>query len=316
MGKENDAILSYLGNNERFAELFNCFYFENRDVIQPQDISEASEVYVSKTGQKGGQRIRDIKKRLKSGACLKILAVEAQNDISYIMPWRIMEYDCLEYRNQIRDIQRANSRREKLGRKKVYRNAGERLGKFRKKDRIAPVYTICLYHGVEEWDGPRCLKDMMDFGPEEGGGAREEWEKYFVDYPMRLVSADDIAACSGFKTSIGSVFALLPFRKDKAGLKEILEKNPEYREMDEETAQTISVLMGIEFMEEKYKEGKGYNMCLAIQEMVEEGRLEGRLEGLIQVAERMLKAGKYTNEEIVLCSSLSMEQIKELKERI
>lgn len=60
MGKENDAILSYLGNNERFAELFNCFYFENREVIQPQDISEASEVYVSKAGQKGGQRIRDI----------------------------------------------------------------------------------------------------------------------------------------------------------------------------------------------------------------------------------------------------------------
>lgn len=135
-----------------------------------------------------------------------------------------------------------------------------------------------------------------------------------MDYPVRLVSADDIAACSGFKTSIGSVFALLPFRKDKAGLKEILEKNPEYREMDEETAQTISALMGIEFMEEKekYKEGKGYNMCQAIQEMVEEGRLEG----LIQVAERMLKTGKYTDKEIVLCSALSMEQVREIKERM
>lgn len=86
MGRENDAILSYLQDNERFAELFNCFYFEGREVVQPHELSEASEVYISVAGNKGergGQRIRDIKKRLESGACLKILALEAQNEISY-----------------------------------------------------------------------------------------------------------------------------------------------------------------------------------------------------------------------------------------
>lgn len=51
---------------------------------------------------------------------------------------------------------------------------GERLGKFRKKDQIAPVYTICLYHGIEEWDGPRCLKDMMDFDREGSAGEMGE----------------------------------------------------------------------------------------------------------------------------------------------
>ncbi len=316
MGKENDVILSFLQDNERFAELFNCFYFEGREVIRANDLSEASEVYVSEAGnrrERGGPKIRDIKKHLKSGACLKILAIEAQNEVSYIMPWRIMEYDCLEYRNQIQSIQRENSRQEK-GKKKVYQNAGERLGKFRRQDRIAPVYTICLYHGVEEWDGPRCLKDMMDFGPEKVGADREKWEKFFADYPMRLVCASDFADCTGLKTSLGDLLTLLPFRKDRAGLKKLLAEKSEYREMDEETARAISVLMGIDFMEkkEKYREGEGYNMCQAIQEMVEEGRMEG----LIQVAERMLRAGKYTDEEIVSCSSLSMEQIRELKERL
>lgn len=316
MGKENDVILSFLQDNGRFAELFNCFYFEGREVIRANDLSEASEVYVSEVGNRrgrGGQRIRDIKKHLKSGACLKILAIEAQNEVSYIMPWRIMEYDCLEYRNQIRNIQRKNSRQER-GKKKVYRNAGERLGKFRKKDRIVPVYTICLYHGVEEWDGPRCLKDMMDFGPEKVGADWEKWEKFFADYPMRLVCASDFENCPGFKTSLRDLFALLPFRKDRMGLKKLLAENPEYREMDEETAQTISVLMGIDFMgkKEKYREEGGYNMCQAIQEMMEESRMEG----LIQVAERMLRAGKFSDEEIVSYSSLSMEQIKGLKERL
>lgn len=282
MGKENNAVLSYLEDNERFADVFNCFYFGGREVIKPQEIMEASEVYVAELSGRGEQRIRDIKKHLKSGACLKILAIEAQNDISYIMPWRIMEYDCLEYRKQIRQVQRENSRKEKEGRCSVYKNAGERLGKFRRQDRIAPVYTLCLYHGVERWDGPRCLKDMMSFGPESTGASEEEWEKYFADYPMRLICVNDLADYTGFKTSLKTVFALLPFRKDREGLKKMLEENPEYQKMDEETARTVSVLMGIKGFTEKqeqYKEEEGYNMCQAIQEMIEEGRMEGRMEG-------------------------------------
>ena len=62
----------------------------------------------------------------------------------------------------------------------------------------------------------------------------------------------------------------------------MLEEDPAYRSMDEETARTISVLMGIrKFMEqeEKYKNGEGYNMCQAIMEMMEDSRKEGRKEG-------------------------------------
>lgn len=58
------------------------------------------------------------------------------------------------------------------------------------------------------------------------------------------------------------------------GLKRMLSENPGYQKMDKETAQ-------------------------AIQEMVEEG---------------MLRAGKYTDEEIASCSLLSIEKIRELNE--
>lgn len=51
--------------------------------------------------------------------------------------------------------------------------------------------------------------------------------------------------------------------------------------MDEETSITISILMEIDFIDkkEKFREGEGYNMCQAIQEMVDEGRMEGLREG-------------------------------------
>lgn len=239
MGLENDVLLSYLEDNARFADLFNCFYFGGEQVVKPRDLKEASEVYtlppegrggkgrkadrgrtagkVRKKG-KSGQRIRDIKRHLESGGCLKVLALEAQSDINYYMPWRIMEYDCMEYGRQIRQVQRRNREAEeaardeawkaekdageklceaeraargaageeacesekavweeacetegaawkrlceaeeklgKAGRKSVYANSGELLGRFRREDRLAPVYTLCLYTGSEEWDGPR-----------------------------------------------------------------------------------------------------------------------------------------------------------------
>ena len=316
MGKKNDALLTYLEDNARFADLFNYYYFGGMQVVKPQELREASEVYVavpdekdgqfgqsgqdgkdgkgresgkgrqSGRGRQSGQRIRDIKKRLESGGWLRILAVEAQYDIAYCMPWRIMEYDCREYGQQIRRIQRQNQEADLSGEKKVYANAGERLGKFRKEDRIAPVYTLCLYHGVEEWDGPRCLKDMIDFGTAGPGEERHEWEKWFADYPMRLVCANEPGDGAGFQTSLGILFALLPLRKNKAALRSLLEKDPVYRQMDEETADTVGILMGVKgFMEnrKKYKEGEGYNMCQAIREMMEDSRVEGekigRMEG-------------------------------------
>lgn len=340
MGLENDVLLSYLEDNARFADLFNCFYFRGEQIVKPRDLKEASEMYTlppegrggkgrkadkgGKDGKgsnagKSGQRIRDIKRHLKSGGCLKVLALEAQSDINYYMPWRIMEYDCMEYGRQIRQVQRRNREAEeaardeawkaekdagekpceaegaageeaceaeeklgKAGRKSVYANSGELLGRFRREDRLAPVYTLCLYTGSEEWDGPRTLKDMMDFGTESGGEETWKWQAWFADYPMRLVCTNEPVDGSAFRTALGTVFALLPLRKDKAGLRRLLEQEPAYRKMDEETARTVSLLMGVKvFMEkkEKYKEGEGYNMCLAIREMMEDSRMEGWEEG-------------------------------------
>lgn len=75
---------------------------------------------------------------------------------------------------------------------------------------------------------------------------------------------------------------MLPLRKDKAALRSLLEKDPVYRQMDEETAGTVGILMGVKgFMEnwKKYKEGEGYNMCQAIREMMEDSRVEGEKTG-------------------------------------
>ena len=124
MGAENNAMLSYLEDDKRFADLFNQMYFKGQQVADAGELAEALEVYHGKPGEKGGQRTHDIKRRMKSGKELKILAVESQSDVNYIMSWHIMDYDCREYGKQIRGAQRANRELDRAG-KRVYANEGK-----------------------------------------------------------------------------------------------------------------------------------------------------------------------------------------------
>ncbi len=289
MGEVNDVLMDYLKDNDRFADLFNAILFGGEAVIGAEELYEGSEVFVEgldgktiapagvSSSDKGGStrktvlRTRDIKKWLRSGYGLRILALENQNLVDYAMPWRGMNYDDLQYGEQIRRLRRENRAKERL------KSGAERMCGLRKEDRLAPVYTLCLYHGEDPWDGPRSLKDMMDFG--QNG---ERWEKAFLDYGIRLVCLNEMMDYSCFHSPLRELFGLAPYRKDKKALKEYMEGNAAYRSLDEETARAASVLIGMKDFEakkEKYREEEGYNMCTALREMVEDGRAEGREEG-------------------------------------
>ena len=184
MGKQNDVLLDYFDDNERFADLCNGVLFGGRPIIDPKKLEDASERYTQRGKDGEGRNIyrsryRDVKKRLKDGGTLRILAVEAQELVDYSMPLRCMNYDVQEYLKQLKRLQAGNDRRD------VYHTAAERFCRLLKSDRLAPVYTICLYHGEEEWDGPVSLKEMMDFG-----NGPELFSSHFQDYSFVLVRAD------------------------------------------------------------------------------------------------------------------------------
>ena len=154
-----------------------------RPEVRAEELEEASERYTQREkngrrqiGAKKGEieyrsRFRDLKKRMKDGGTLRILAMEAQELVDYSMPLRCMNYDVQEYLHQLRQLQNRNER------EKIYDTPAEKLCRLRKEDRIFPVYTICLYHGMEEWNGSLSLKNMMDFGSHKKG-----FDAYFKDY--------------------------------------------------------------------------------------------------------------------------------------
>lgn len=176
MGEIDVVICEYIADNERIADLFNGLYFQGEMKIRAENIEDYEEKYPVRYPSKGKRskrngkvRYRDIVKKLKNGGSLRILAMENQSRVDYTMPFRCMEYDTLEYRRQIDRRIRDNEKTSQ------WSNDAEFLCGVRKTDRFAPVYTVCLYHGKEVWDGPRSLRDMMDFGleaPAQTGGVR------------------------------------------------------------------------------------------------------------------------------------------------
>ncbi len=290
MGKYDDVMYRYLSDNDRFADLFNAVLFDGRTVVRGELLEDASERFVdvisdtALQAEAGGKpcydnSVRDIRKRMKTGECLIITAIENQNDIDYAMPWRMMRYDQMEYGRQIRDI--ISCRRAALERQG--QSVGNWLKRLRREDRISPVFTICFYHGTKPWDGPRSLRDMMRFGKEADG-----WQELFHDYGMTLFCAGERNDLSRFCTNLKLLLEVLQLRQDQDGLLRLW-SGELFSHLDLETAETMAVMMDCADILKRLEitEEGGCNMCLAVEGMrrdwMAEGKTEGEAKGIIEI---------------------------------
>lgn len=321
MGKYNICMQEYLQDKIRFADLFNGVLFQGQSVIRPEALSSASEQYaVKEQGAKRkdtGMRTRDIKMQLRSGTTLRILAIENQAHVDYSMPLRCMEYDTLEYIRQLKERKQENH--DRLQRGELTMTPAERLCGLRKTDRLVPVYTICLYHGKEPWDGPLKLQDLMDFEPES-----DRLRSCFADYPLRLFCVNGQEDFEVFRSDLKELFRILNCRTDRRKMSELI-KEDAYRHLSLETLETISIMVDIPAImehKERYlsKQREEYNMCQAWQELLEEreaagilaGREKGKLEGKRQCIHNMLLRG-FSDEDIRSLTECDQELIEEVR---
>ena len=284
MGKQNDVLLDYFDDNDRFADFFNGILFQGRPEVRAEELEEASERYTQREkngrrqiGAKKGEieyrsRFRDLKKRMKDGGTLRILAMEAQELVDYnSMPLRCMNYDVQEYLHQLRQLQNRNER------EKIYDTPAEKFCRLRKEDRIFPVYTICLYHGMEEWNGPLSLKNMMDFGSHKKG-----FDAYFKDYAFHLVEANRPMSYDNFHTSLREVIAVMTNNR------KLMEDVEAYRTGEE-----------------------NYDMCEALKGIQEEGIAIGRELGLEQGLEQGILGMAELFRELGLSDDWMIEKLRE-----
>lgn len=268
MGKSDTAVNAWLGDNERFADLFNGVLFEGEQVIRPEELREMD---------------------------LAVFACETQSKVHYAMPVRNMLYDSLTYMDQIKALWKQNM--PKGGQKKSTLTEEEYLSRFRKEDRLCPVITLVFYYDLERWDGPRDLGDMLQCV--KLPGEKKSLSRYIPNYHLNLVDAGSMEDENLFHTDLHQVFGMLKYRNRKEELRSYMGQHRDYfGSVDLETYRALRAFLHSEKMLKDVacteKEVR-IDMCQALEDIysdgIREGKAEGKAEGIAAVIGNMLRAG-------------------------
>lgn len=159
---------------------------------------------------------------------------------------------------------------------KNWRNSDEFLSGLTAEDRLHPMITICIYYGEKEWDGPRSLIDMLK--------VPERFQALVSDYKMNLIEVRNSEYLKFQNSDVNTVFDISRFIYDKRYDK----INDIYKE--QLIPSELGLVIGAITESQKLiddaikleKEGGKMNMCKALEELEEKGRIEGRREGEIK----------------------------------
>ena len=269
MGKKDTIAKLYLAQPEIFADAFNYFVFDGEKVINPDDLKEldpTESAVIKKAGRLiTDQKIRDLLKlcTIKQGrnATYVLLGIEAQAQLSYMMPVKDNLYDALNYSAQVEEIRKRHKETKDL------KTSAEITSGFTKEDKILPVITLCICFDKAEWDAPKSLHEMF-------GQVDPRLLPYINDYRINLITPGEIKDFEKFSSELGILMEFIEYSGDKERLRDIIGRREGYRSVDIDTVDMINTFTNSKISCKESKGGK-INMCVAIQEMIEEGRTEG-----------------------------------------
>ena len=161
---------------------------------------------------------------------------------------------------------------------KNFSSSDEFLSGFKKSDRLHPVISLCVYYGEDPWDGPLCLTDMLNIP--------EDLESLVSNYKMNLIQVRDSEALHFQHPDVATVFDISRslYNKDYDKIRSY------YSDENQDFSPELGIVIGaiteskklIEYALEAEQDGGEFNMCRALDELIDEGRQEG------------LRAGKFT----------------------
>lgn len=283
MGKQDTALKQFLSDNRRFAELFNNALFDGAPVVRPEKLKEADTTEAEVIALRGGaketiQKSRDIAKIYNDEIELVILGIENQQQVHYAMPMRVMVYDALSYERQYQEISRAHGREKDL-------KGAEKISGFAGTDKLIPIVTLVVYYGLEAWNGPRNLYDMLALPSRDGAFTR-----YIGNYPMQLLEVKAIEDIEAYTEDLMALFAFIKYQKQRKELQALIERHHTYfSDLSESTYAAIKNVVDMREIDayiEKKRETEGViNMCDALKEIREEGIQIGEKKGM-QIGEK------------------------------
>src|SRR5699024_9561648 len=104
MQEKNDVTIYYLGDPERFADFLNALWFSGNRILTSVNIREckadSSRIWKESDTLHTSEVFRDLTREVSLGAHTLLVALEAQSDIHYAMPVRVINGDSMQYHEQ------------------------------------------------------------------------------------------------------------------------------------------------------------------------------------------------------------------------
>lgn len=268
----------YFNDPERFADLINGIVFSGRQILISTDLSDMD----SQTGQfhassdQGRRKLRgqyrDLIRKAAFGVNFIVLGIENQENVHYLMPLRCMSYDAEEYERQAVQIRKKVKQRKNI-------SSAEFLSGFAKDSRLSPCLTLVIYYG-NDWDGATELYDILDFTD-----IPQELKDKVNNYKVHICEVRNFNDTDVFRTDLKQVFDCIRYSEDPDKLYRLVASDSSYREMEEDTydiiAQYTQTTELMQIKKPNQKEGK-FDMCKAITELIDRGRMEGIASGIEQ----------------------------------
>lgn len=276
MGKKNVVWNDYISQNERFADFFNAVVFQGEELVTPDALTATESKLWRRNREEGRYReyMRDNVKLWEYEGMKYILGLEPEDSPHFALPVKYMNYESLQHDRQYREIMKKHRRKNDLCKK-------EYISGFSKSDCLMPVITIGIYLGKERWFGHTVLGRMMDTqrAPLQ---IKERLLPLKNDFHVNLFDIHTMVTSDIFKTDLREVFGFLKRQEDKEALRRYVEQNERFRHLPEDAYDVLSIYSRsreLEIYKEEYEIKEGFDMCRAIHDMIEDGRIEGRAEG-------------------------------------
>ena len=211
---------------------------------------------------------RDVVKKTAYGVDFVIWGIENQQRIHYAMPLRHMIEDALSYLKEYNEIAKKNKK------EKASTTKDEFLSRFKKTDCLHPVITLCIYYGESEWDGASSLKGMLEIP--------DYLEKLVSDYKMNLIQVRNSEGLHFKNKDVQTIFELsrLIYQKKYCKITSIYKS----KEITSELGIVIGAITEsqqlINYAAEMEIGGGQFNMCRALEELVESGIEKGKIVGI------------------------------------
>lgn len=265
-----DIILkNFWKNNEHFADIFNAYLFQGEQIIKSENLME-SDTDVSSLVKFNGHaetlgKAFDVVKKSANGVDYVILGLENQSKIHYTMPLRHMIGDAFSYLKEYKELEAKNKKYKK------YKTTHEFLSKFQKTDRLHPIVTICIYYGEDEWDGPHSLIDMLEIP--------KELKSLVSDYKFNLIELRKSESLKFQNEDVRTIFDISRFiyNREYDKINNIYKEktiSPELGMVIGSITETQKLIDDSLKLEQK---GQELNMCKALEELEEKGRIEGAI---------------------------------------